>query len=98
LTDESKSTLALCAGIKLFDRIIECNGVNIEGYSEEDLLIRINNFNVLTIQLLVCNPATYIYYKTKDKHIHSNLQTVKQMRPVNDKIAGKFFFKKQEKN
>jgi hypothetical protein len=41
LIDESKSTLALCAGIKLFDRVIECNGVNIEGVSVEDLLIRI---------------------------------------------------------
>jgi hypothetical protein len=90
LTDESNSTLALCAGIKLFDRIIECNGVNIEGDSEEDLSIRIDKLNVLTIQLLVCNPATYNYYKSKNKHIHSNLPTVKYMKPVNDKNAGKF--------
>ncbi|CAF4030387.1 unnamed protein product [Rotaria sp. Silwood1] len=59
--DESNSKLALCAGIKCFDRVIELNG------------------------LLICSPATYAHYKSKNKHIHSNLETVKVMKPVNDK-------------
>jgi hypothetical protein len=95
LTDESKSTLALCAGVKLFDRIIECNGVNIEGDSEVELLKRINQLDVLTIQLLVCSPATYSYYKSKNKNIHNNLETVKHMRPMNDNRAGELL---QDKN
>ncbi|CAF3664815.1 unnamed protein product [Rotaria sordida] len=87
LKDESNSKLAFCAGVKCFDRVIEFNGVNIEGDSEDELLNRIDKSNVLTIQLLVCSPATYAHYKSKNKHIHSNLETVKVMRPVNDKLT-----------
>ncbi|CAF2942293.1 unnamed protein product [Rotaria sp. Silwood2] len=93
LKNESNSKLALCAGVKCFDRAIEFNDVNIESDSEDELLNRIDKSNVLTIQLLVCRPATYVRYKSKNKYIHSNLETVKCMRPVNDTHTDKAFLK-----
>ncbi len=82
LSDNYSLTLAFHAGIKSFDRVIEYNGINIEDDSTESLTKRINNTNEQLLQLLVCSPATYAYYKKNNQHLHSNLNTVNRLKPM----------------
>jgi C-terminal processing protease CtpA/Prc len=84
LSADYESTLAFRAGIKSFDRIIEYNGINIEGDSADNLKKKIDDSNNQIIQLLICSPATYAHYKTNKKHLHSNLDTVKRLKPFHD--------------
>jgi C-terminal processing protease CtpA/Prc len=84
LSDDYQSTLAFHAGIKSFDRVIECNGINIENDSAENFRKIIDNTRNQLLQLLVCNPSTYTHYKKNNKRIHSSLETVKFQRPVQD--------------
>jgi C-terminal processing protease CtpA/Prc len=88
LSDDYESTLAFRAGIRSFDRIIEYDGINIEEDSTENLKKKIDNPNNQFLHLLVCSPATYAHYKTNKKHLHSNLDTVKRLKPVHH-IASK---------
>jgi hypothetical protein len=88
LSNDHESTLAFHAGVKSFDRIIEYNGINIEDDSAENFKKNIDDINVQFVQLLVCSPATYAHYKKNNKHLHSNLDTVKRLKPVRD-IASK---------
>ena len=88
LHDYQRSTVAMHAGLKPFDRIIEYNGVNVEDDSVVNLKQRINSTNKPWIQLLVCNPATYTHYKMNREHLHSNLDTVQFYKPVRNP-AGK---------
>ncbi len=43
------------------------------------------------IQLLVCSPATYLHYKTNNKPLHSNLDTVQLMKPVRNDLGKGIF-------
>ncbi|CAF1133487.1 unnamed protein product [Adineta ricciae] len=82
LHDHQRSTVAVHAGLKPFDRVIEYNGVNVEDDSVQSLRQKINSTNKPWIQLLLCSPATYVHYKTNHKHLHSNLDTVQLYKPV----------------
>jgi C-terminal processing protease CtpA/Prc len=84
LTDDYESTLAFPSGIKSFDRVIECNGINIEDDSSENFKKKIDGIGTQLFQLLVCNPATYAHYKKNNKHLHSKLDTVKCFKSVQD--------------
>jgi C-terminal processing protease CtpA/Prc len=79
--DNFQNTLAFRAGIRLYDRIIEVNGTNIENDANGTMIKQITNQAQL-IQLLLCSPATYEHYRTENEQLHSNLETVKLMRPV----------------
>ena len=82
LNDDYQSTLAFYAGIKSFDRVIECNGRNVEDDSAENFKKKIDTIGDQLFQLLVCSPATYIHYKKNNKCLHSKLDTVKHLKPV----------------
>ena len=68
----------------VFDRLIEFNGVNIETDSMNKLTERFSIDRDQPVQLLVCSPATYAHYKSNKKLLHSNLETVKRLKPVRD--------------
>jgi C-terminal processing protease CtpA/Prc len=89
LNDDYESTLAFRAGVKSFDRVIEYNGINIEDDSAENLKKKIEDVGDQLFQLLVCSPATYAHYKKNNKHLHSNLDTVRRLKPIRD-IASKY--------
>ncbi|CAF3753260.1 unnamed protein product [Rotaria sordida] len=80
--DDSESSLGYRAGIKNFDRIIALNGVNIEQDTIDQLLRRFNVDRHLPVQMLVCSPATYAYYRSNEKLLHSDLSTVQHLKPV----------------
>ncbi len=84
LSDDYQSTLAFCAGIKPFDRVIEYNGINIENDSAETFQKTIDDIRDQPFQLLVCDPVTYAYYKKNHKHLHSKLDTIKHHQSVRD--------------
>ncbi len=96
--DNFRSTLASCAGIKCYDRLIELNGINIENESTDKIMKCIAKQSQLPIQLLLCSPATYAHYKTNNKQLHSNLETVKLMRPVRNDSGKKVFRKFPPRN
>lgn len=82
LNDDCQSTLAFYAGIKSLDRVIECNGRNIEDDSAENFKKKIDTIGDQFFQLLVCSPATYRHYKKYNKCLHSKLDTVKRLESV----------------
>ena len=88
-TNYVPDSLPARAGIKCYDRVIEVNGTNVEFNSYEKFSECIANAkkNQCTIQLLVCSPATYVHYKTNNKSLHSNLETVKLMKPIRDDLG-----------
>lgn len=85
LSDDLQSRPISRIGIKSFDRIIEFNGINIESDTVDVLKKKINNPSDASFQLLVCSPATYAHYKSHKKHLHSDLPTVQQLEPIQDK-------------
>jgi hypothetical protein len=99
-TNHFRSSLLSCVGIKCYDRLIELNGVNIENDGRENAMKRIAaaERSERIIQLLVCSPATYAHYKTNNKQLHSNLETVKLMKPVRDDLSKKVFRKYSYRN
>ncbi|CAF1329795.1 unnamed protein product [Adineta steineri] len=85
LSDKSDElSLAYRSGIKNFDRFICLNGINIEHETFNEITQRFNNQLNLPLQILVCSPATYHYYKTNNIHLHSHLPTVQHLKPVFD--------------
>jgi hypothetical protein len=88
--DNFQNTLAFRAGIRLYDRVIEVDGTNIENDVDGKMIKQITNQTQL-IQLLLCSPATYEHYRTENKQLHSNLETVKLMRPVRNNESKKIF-------
>ncbi len=89
LINHYESTSSWHAGVKSFDRVIEYNGINIEDNSAENFKKNIDDIGDQSFQLLVCSPATYAYYKKNNKRLHSNLGTVKRLKPLQD-IASKY--------
>lgn len=90
--DNFQNTLATRAGVQPYDRLIEINGTNIEGIVDSRMIRLLMNRIGYTIQLLFCNPATYEHYKTNKKRLHSNLETVKLMKPVRNSQSKKLVY------
>jgi hypothetical protein len=84
LRHDYESTLAYRAGLRNFDRIISINGINVEQYTPKQYAEFFKAQRHLPVQMLVCNPATYAYYKSNDIPLHENLPTVQRLRPVFD--------------
>ncbi|CAF3806983.1 unnamed protein product [Rotaria sp. Silwood1] len=82
LTADLPSSLARRAGLKNYDRIIFLNGLNIENDTHNKFYSRFDTTRHLPIQMLVCSPATYTYYKTNKKQFHINLPTIQHLTPV----------------
>jgi hypothetical protein len=80
--DDFESSLAYRAGIRNFDRIIELNSENIENDTEPQLSHRFNIDRRLPVQMLVCSPATYAYYKSNNNPLHSDLTNVQHLKPA----------------
>ena len=80
--DNFQNTLAAHAGVKPYDRLIEINGTNVENIADKRIIQFLMSRSGRTIQLLLCNPATFEYHKRNKRQIHSNLDTVKLMKPV----------------
>lgn len=84
LNNDATSTLISCTGIKSFDRIIELRSNNIENNTLDALKKKINNPGDLPFELLVCSPATYAHYKSRKKHLHHDLDTVYNVKPLQE--------------
>jgi hypothetical protein len=84
LWHDYESTLAYRAGLRNFDRIISINDINVEQYTPKQRAEYFKAQRHLPIQMLVCSPATYAYYKSNDLPLHENLPTVQRLRPVFD--------------
>ena len=89
--DNFQSTLAFRAGVKHYDRVIEINGTNVENIKHKRILQHLMNRCGFTIQFLLCDPATYEHYKTNEKQLHSNLDTVQLLKPIGDNQSKKVF-------
>jgi hypothetical protein len=95
LIDNYENTLAFRGGIRNYDRFIYLNGINIENESLEQITLRFKNEINLHIQLLVCSPSTYHYYKSNNINIHLNLPTIQYLKPVFDKSFNQIIFNKK---
>jgi hypothetical protein len=84
LFDDFKTSLAYRAGIQNYDRLICLNGINIENETLDQITKYFKSQLNNPIQLLVCSPSTYQYYKSNNIIIHSNLPTVQHLKPVFD--------------
>jgi C-terminal processing protease CtpA/Prc len=84
LFDDYKSTLAYRAGLRNYDRLICLNGINIEHDTLDQITKRYKSQLNLPVQMLVCSPSTYQYYKSNNIIIHSDLPTVQHLKPVFD--------------
>ncbi|CAF1596994.1 unnamed protein product [Adineta ricciae] len=82
LIDRSLFSLAYRAGLKDYDRIISLNGIIIENDTPDKFKRRFCLDGSYSIQLLVCNRATYEHYKSNSKALHSGFPTVQQLVPV----------------
>ncbi|CAF5045256.1 unnamed protein product [Rotaria sp. Silwood1] len=82
LTADLPSSLARRAGLKNYDRIIFLNGINIENDTYDQFDLRFETARHLPVQMLVCSPATYEYYKTNKKQFHIDLPTIQHLTPV----------------
>lgn len=92
--DNFHSTLAFRAGVQLYDKLIEINGTSVGNIKDKRILQHLINRYGFTIQLLLCDPATYEYFKTNKKQLHSNLDTVKLLKPIGNNQSKKFLFDK----
>jgi hypothetical protein len=84
LFDDFERTLAYRSGIRNYDRFISLNGINIENETLDQITKRFKNQLNLPVQMLVCSPSTYHYYKSNNIIIHQNLATVQHLKPVFD--------------
>lgn len=91
LFDNYEKTLAYQSGIRNYDRLISFNGINIENESFEQINQRFQNPSNHFIQLLVCNPSTFHFYKSNHYLIHQNLPTVQH---ISSTILFSFFNRK----
>lgn len=82
LTEDLKSSLAMRAGIKSYDRIITLNGVNVENDTQNQFMERFESERHLPVQMLLCSPATYQHYRTCGKPLHHDLRTIQRLQPV----------------
>ncbi|CAF4843076.1 unnamed protein product [Rotaria sp. Silwood1] len=82
LMEDLPSSLARRAGLKNYDRVIFLNGINIENDTYDQLWYRFDTERHLPVQMFVCSPATYEYYKTNKKAFHFDLPTIQCLKPV----------------
>ena len=98
LFDSYEKTLAFQSGIRNYDRLISFNGINIENESFEQINQRFQQQSNHLIQLLVCSPSTYHFYKSNHISIHQNLPTVQYFKPVYQHFSSiSLFMPSQEK-
>jgi hypothetical protein len=84
LLDNYENSLPYRGGIRNYDRFISLNGINIEQETFEQITKHFKSQLNLPVQILVCSPAMYHFYKSNHIQIHSNLSTVQHLKPVFD--------------
>lgn len=82
LDEDLRLSLACRSGIRNYDRIISFNGINIENYTYDQFMARVEFSRHLPAQMLVCSPATYAHYKANNKPFRIDLPTVQRLIPV----------------
>lgn len=86
LFDQYEETLAYRAGIRNYDRLISINGFNIENETFEQITKRFQNSLNNPLEILVCNPSTFHFYKSNQRILHSNLPTVQHLQQYSPSI------------
>ncbi|CAF1396945.1 unnamed protein product [Adineta ricciae] len=81
LTDRSLSSLVYRACLKDYDRIVSLNEIITENDAPDEFKRRFCLDENHSVQLLVCNPATYKRYKSNSEALHNDLPTVQQLVP-----------------
>ena len=76
LNADDQSSVAYRAGLRSFDRVIECNGIQIEAEPADHLQQTLDRTGTRPLQMLVCSPATYLHYKQNNKRLHGDLASV----------------------
>lgn len=82
LTEDLEMSLACRGGLKKYDRIISINGIDIQDKTVDEFMQIFDAQKYLPMQLLVCSPATYQFYKEHKRQTHINLQNAKIIKPV----------------
>lgn len=80
-----QNTLAFRAGVTFYDGLIE-------NITDSRIMRHIINRHASIVQFLLCDPSTYEHYKTNKKQLHSNLNTVKLLKPIGNNQSKKFLF------
>jgi hypothetical protein len=84
LNDDDTNSLALRAGLKSFDRIIQWNDQDVQNWTGTQLQQCFDSNEGRTLRLLVCDPATFRHYRESNRSIDANLDTVQQLEPVSE--------------
>jgi C-terminal processing protease CtpA/Prc len=81
-----KNSPAATSSLKKGDRIIECNGVNVECDSEQQITDRIHDalLNNRQVNLFVVDPDTDNFFKSKFIKLHSMLPIVQHITNSTD--------------
>jgi predicted metalloprotease with PDZ domain len=81
VTRVEKDSAAYAASLQKGDRIIECDGINVEAESEQKIIDRINQafVNLKQIVLFVVDPDTDNFFKSKCIKLHSFLPIVQHI-------------------
>lgn len=81
VTKVERDSAAYAASLQKGDRIIECDGINVEAENEQNIIDRINHafVNAKHIVLFVVDPDTDNFFKSKCIKLHSFLPIVQHI-------------------